>query len=111
VAIYSSGSALAQRLIFATTPCGDLTPFISRFFDTSVGAKGDAASYRRIAAELSRPADRILFVSDVTGELDAARSAGCEVVLCARPGNRPQPPHKHAVVHSFDDIVRRERRT
>ena len=106
LAIYSSGSELAQRLIFATTPYGDLTPFISRFFDTGVGAKADPASYRRIAAGLSRPADRILFISDVTAELDAARSAGCAVLLCVRAGNRPQPPHDHAVIYSFDELSR-----
>ena len=93
VAIYSSGSELAQRLIFGSTADGDLTRFFSRFFDTAVGAKDAPASYRRIAAELGRATDRIVFISDVTTELDAAGSAGCGVILCVRPGNRPQPDH------------------
>ena len=76
VAIYSSGSELAQRLIFGSTAYGDLTRFISRFFDTAVGAKGAPASYRRIAAELGRAPDRLLFISDVTTELDAASAGG-----------------------------------
>jgi 2,3-diketo-5-methylthio-1-phosphopentane phosphatase len=105
VAIYSSGSELAQRLIFGNTAHGDLTPFISRFLDTAVGAKSAAESYRRIAADLARPPDRILFVSDVTTELGAARSAGCQVLLCVRPGNRAQPDHPYSVISTFEEIV------
>jgi 2,3-diketo-5-methylthio-1-phosphopentane phosphatase len=105
IAIYSSGSELAQRLIFGNTPYGDLTPFISRFFDTAVGPKIAAESYRRIAADLVRTPDRILFVSDVTAELDAARSAGCQVLLCVRPGNRPQPDHLYTAISSLEEIL------
>ena len=105
IAIYSSGSVLAQRLIFSTTTHGDLTPFISRFFDTAVGAKSSPDSYRRIAADLGCPPDRMLFVSDVTIELEAARSAGCQVLLCVRPGNRPQPKHSFAEISTFDEIA------
>ena len=35
LAIYSSGSVLAQRLIFSMTDDGDLTPLVSHFFDTT----------------------------------------------------------------------------
>jgi enolase-phosphatase E1 len=105
VAIYSSGSELAQRLIFGTTAHGDLTPFISRFVDTAVGAKIAPESYRRIAADLARQPDRLLFVSDVTTELDAARSAGCQVLLCLRPGNRPQPKNPYTAISTFEEIV------
>jgi enolase-phosphatase E1 len=103
-AIYSSGSELAQRLLFGTTADGDLTPFFTRFFDTAVGAKQDADSYRRIARELGTAPDRVLFVSDVVTELDAAHAAGCQTVLCLRPGNRRQPFHAHRVIESLDGV-------
>jgi enolase-phosphatase E1 len=90
VAIYSSGSELAQRLLFQSTPHGDLTPHLKAFFDTAVGAKIEAASYARIATTLGRPPGEILFVSDVMLELKAAREAGMAVVLSMRPGNPPQ---------------------
>ena len=106
VSIYSSGSELAQRLLFGTTVHGDLTPFISRFFDTSVGSKMSPDSYRRIATELNCATTGMLFVSDVTTELDAARAAGCQVRLCVRPGNRPQAPHSYEVITSFDEVAR-----
>jgi enolase-phosphatase E1 len=91
VAIYSSGSELAQRRLFESVPQGDLTPFISHFFDTRVGAKKDAGSYRAIARALGGSPSDVLFLSDVVSELDAAADAGCHVALTIRPGNTPQP--------------------
>jgi len=105
VAIYSSGSEQAQRLIFSTSSSGDLTGSICRFFDTGVGPKASADSYRRIARELGCAPGEMLFVSDVTRELDAARDAGCQAVLCARPGNPPQAGGVYPVIRSFDEIV------
>src|SRR3954468_1670478 len=43
-AIYSSGSVLAQQLLFRYSEHGDLTPLISAHFDTGVGGKREAAS-------------------------------------------------------------------
>ncbi len=106
IAIFSSGSVLAQQLLFANTTAGDLTRFLDAYFDTTTGAKGDAESYRRIAAALKRPPGEILFLSDVVAELDAAKDAGMATALCVRPG-RPQPQISvHPVIHTFDEIFR-----
>lgn len=105
VAIFSSGSTLAQKLLFAHTEAGDLTRLISDYFDTTTGPKAEAASYRRIASALSLPAPEILFVSDVVAELDSAADAGMQTRLSLRPGNPPQPPDQtHAAVRSFDEV-------
>ena len=101
--IFSSGSVLAQQLLFAHTDAGDLTKFIDQYFDTNVGKKADAASYRRIAEALSLPAEEVLFISDVVAELDAANEAGMETLLSIRPGNPPQEgAEKYRAIHSFD---------
>ena len=105
VAIYSSGSVLAQRLIFGHTPDGDLTPRISQFFDATIGPKREADSYRQIASELHRSPNELLFVSDVHAELTAARAAGFQTMLCVRPGNPEPARDDEATVESFDDIV------
>jgi enolase-phosphatase E1 len=105
IAIYSSGSVLAQRLLFGATPDGDLTPFIAGFFDTAVGAKTSPASYLRIAGGLNHAAAEVLFVSDVAAELDAARAAGCQVLLAERPGNRAAIGAEAETIHSFEEIV------
>ena len=73
--VYSSGSVPAQRLFFGHSDVGDLTGLISGWFDTEVGGKREAGSYRRIVAALGVPAADVLFLSDVVEELDAAREA------------------------------------
>lgn len=103
--IFSSGSVLAQQLLFAHTDAGDLTKFIDQYFDTNVGKKGDAASYRRIAEALNLRAEEVLFISDVIAELDAANEAGMQPLLSIRPGNPPQEPaEKYQAIHSFDNL-------
>jgi enolase-phosphatase E1 len=105
ISIFSSGSALAQKLLFAHTEAGDLTRFISNYFDTTVGSKTDVESYRRIAAALRLPANEVLFISDVVGELDAARAAGMQTLLCVRPGNHSQSfAARYRIIQSFNEI-------
>jgi len=105
VSIFSSGSVLAQKLLFAHTDAGDLTKFISNYFDTGVGKKTHAESYQRIAAALSLAANQILFISDVLDELDAAAEAGMETSLCIRPGNPIQPSSsRHLIIRNFDEL-------
>jgi enolase-phosphatase E1 len=104
IAIYSSGSVLAQRLLFAHSDRGDLTPFVTSYFDTAVGTKRSAESYSRIASSLRLEAGAIVFVSDVDAELEAAREAGCRVVMCVRPGNAATVSSVAPTVDSFDAI-------
>jgi len=105
IAIYSSGSELAQRRLFESTAAGDLTPLIRAFFDTRVGAKVESGSYTKIAQALGQDPASILFVSDVTAELHAARAAGLGVVLSIRPGNAPQPDaHTFPTISSLTEI-------
>lgn len=101
IAIYSSGSVLAQRLLFSTTGYGDLTIFISQYFDTGVGPKRERTSYEHIAAAMALPPGGLLFVSDVIAELEAARSAGMQAVHCIRDGDSVTTDS----VRSFDEII------
>ncbi|HKQ74395.1 MAG TPA: acireductone synthase [Blastocatellia bacterium] len=102
ICIYSSGSALAQQLLFGHTTFGDLTNYIFRYFDTTIGHKVEAGSYRRIAEELQLAPAEIVFISDVVAELDAARETGMNTILAVRPGNKPvEAPLAHPVAHGF----------
>jgi enolase-phosphatase E1 len=105
VAIYSSGSVEAQRLIFGHSSAGDLRPLLSGYFDTRVGAKTAAASYAAIAAAMGVGTDQMLFVSDVVRELNPAREAGCLTRLSLREGNSPVADAEgHLAVRSFAEI-------
>lgn len=105
IAIFSSGSIQAQRNLFANTTAGDLSPFLSGYFDTTTGPKRDAASYRRIAAALARAPQDVLFVSDVVAELDAARAAGMRTALCIRENLPGDASSTHPRVRSFAELA------
>jgi len=117
IAIFSSGSVLAQKLLFAHSHAGDLTPFIAAYFDTTTGAKSDAGSYHRIAAALDCLPGEVAFLSDVVAELDAAREAGMQTALCVRRGpsrhSTRAPCHPvpgparadHIVIHTLDEVL------
>lgn len=105
IAIFSSGSVLAQKLIFGHSTAGDLTPYISAYFDTTTGPKREAESYRKIAETLKFPPVEILFVSDIVEELDAAKEAGMETLLSIRDGNASVVNKgKHAATENFTEL-------
>jgi enolase-phosphatase E1 len=103
VAIYSSGSVEAQRLLFRYSIFGDLTPYIANYFDTRTGPKLESASYIAIASAMNVVPQESLFFSDSVRELDAARAAGCGTRLMVRPGNAPiNDAHGHPIIASLD---------
>ncbi len=108
--VYSSGSVPAQRLLFAHSTAGDLTPLFSGYFDTEVGGKRETRSYRNIVDQLGIDAGDVVFLSDVVEELDAARDAGLATVLVDRREDYAEPrlgeaTHGHTRVTSFADIT------
>jgi len=108
--VYSSGSVPAQRLFFGHSDAGDLTTLFSGWYDTEMGGKRDAQSYRNIVESIGIPAGEILFLSDVVEELDAAREAGLQTVLIDRLEDYPTPrtgdaTHGHMRTQTFTDVA------
>lgn len=104
IAIFSSGSVLAQKLLFGHSTAGDLTPYIDGYFDTTTGPKREAPSYGAIAKAMGVQVTRVLFISDVAMELDAARNTGMQTALMVRAGmERPANEH-HCPISSFDEL-------
>ncbi|UVO55373.1 acireductone synthase [Sphingomonas sp. SUN039] len=98
LAVFSSGSVAAQKLIFGHSDQGDLSPLFSGWFDTTTGPKREALSYLMIADALGvSPAD-MLFLSDIAAENDAAKAAGMRAMLIDREGGAGD-------IASFADIV------
>lgn len=113
VYIYSSGSVLAQKLLFGFSTEGDLTPLLDGYFDTGIGPKREAESYRKIISEIpplqvpfgegvrgGGPED-ILFLSDIEPEVAAAREAGMGAALVVRGAGQSDWPR---MVCDFTEI-------
>ena len=96
--VFSSGSVAAQKLIFAHSVAGDLTPLFSGYFDTTTGPKREAASYVKIAKSIDIPPKNILFLSDTRQEVDAARAAGMDVRLIDRQSRAGD-------ISNFDEVL------
>ena len=63
-----------------------------------------SSSYENIANNLCVDASEILFLSDVTEELDAAKTAGMGTGLLIRPGNKPAGNNEHIAYHDFNTL-------
>jgi len=103
VAIFSSGSVPAQKLIFGHSDHGDLTGSLAAYFDTTTGPKAEAESYRRIAAALGEEPKDVLFVSDAFAEVEAAREAGMQTAQAVRSDTLPGA-RSHRLVTTFDRL-------
>ena len=102
--VFSSGSVRAQKLLFAHTDYGDLTPLFSGYFDTNIGSKREADSYHKIAAAIGSAPEETLFLSDIREELDAARAAGMQTIWLVRDG-AVDPESAHRQARNFDGII------
>lgn len=100
--VYSSGSVHAQKLLFKYTSEGDLSNLFSGYFDTNVGNKKEAESYRHIASAINLSPSDILFLSDVTEELEAAAKAGMQTYLLIRDSVKNSEQYRTA--HTFSEI-------
>ncbi len=101
--VYSSGSVGAQKLLFGHSDAGDLTPLFSGYFDTNIGHKREAASYRNIAEDIGISATEMLFLSDVAEELDAAAEAGMQTFQLVRDDKVVAGTHR--IAHDFDEVL------
>lgn len=102
--IYSSGSVEAQRQMFSYSEAGNLTVFLSGYFDTTTGMKRDAASYAKIASATGFAAAEILFLSDIVEELEAAQAVGMQTCLLLREGAQPKAGYSGAKAVDFGEV-------
>lgn len=100
--VFSSGSIAAQKLLFGHSIFGDLTIFFQNYFDTTTGGKRDIETYEKIVVELGLDSNTILFLSDITEELEAADKAGMQTCQLVRQGTEVNWKNN---VSSFEQII------
>ena len=105
--IYSSGSVEAQKLLFKYSTSGDLSSYITDYFDTKVGHKQEPKSYENILNQINFEGNNVLFLSDIPNELFAAKHAGIQTLLLRRPNNyeiSEDDKSRLSIVDNFDEI-------
>jgi len=105
LSVYSSGSVAAQQLLYGHSQEGDVRDLFSHWFDTRIGPKQEASSYRRILEMLGCSAAQVLFISDAIGELQAADAAGLQVLFSDREGNPQRDPGRFPTISRLDQLV------
>lgn len=126
--MYSSGSAESQKQVFSKSVEGDLSQYVSNYFDLSVGPKTESESYKKIVEKLAVKPEEIVFITDliegklqcsmfqlesrlilliIFAEAKAAKSAGFSTALVAREGNPklPEESKEFTVISSFKEIT------
>jgi enolase-phosphatase E1 len=104
LAVYSSGSVAAQKLLYQYSNAGDLSPCFEYWFDTHQGSKQAMASYITICDMMHTIPNQVLFISDSQAELEAAQAAGLQVVCSDRPGNAPSGITQLRSIQDFSSI-------
>lgn len=105
--IYSSGSVDAQKLLFKYSTAGDLQKYITGYFDTKIGPKTADQSYINILNEIGARGDEVLFLSDMTTELQSAMNVGINVIILDRKDSPPlsqDARRRFKVLQTFDEI-------
>jgi methionine salvage enolase-phosphatase E1 len=107
--IYSSGSRLAQRLLFGHCTAGDLRTYLHGFFDTTsgpkVGGPGTAAAAAAAAAvAVAAVAAGAGAVAGVTAARHASDALSNPSLRCSCP-NAPSPPPPQVEAASYKEIA------
>ncbi|RNA43857.1 enolase-phosphatase E1 [Brachionus plicatilis] len=102
--IYSSGSVEAQKLLFSYSDKGNLLKYFSGHFDTNVGLKTESQSYLNILNSLGKSGEKVLFLTDLVREAEAATQAGINVCVLRREDNPDKERKQFDCVNSFDEI-------
>ncbi len=105
VGIYSVDDVDSQISLFKYTSLGDLTPYVSHYFDLKIGAKTDSESYVNIARAIKVQPKKIAFFTDGLEEAEAAKKAGLRTIVVRRPGSKAHSMHLHESVMDFSSLM------
>lgn len=94
--VYSSAPVEVQKLFLKYSELGDLTPYLSVYFDPEIGPKTELESYQKIARKLGLDASEVLFLSDLSEEIEAAAKAGMKVTQVYRDGVPAKTMHTYS---------------
>ena len=104
LAVYSSGSVPAQKLLYGHCQAGNITSLFQHWFDTKTGIKQAKESYLTIAKSMGTAPSDVLFISDALQELEAADAAGMKTLFRDREGNPARDAGRFAKISDYSRL-------
>ena len=104
LAVYSSGSVPAQKLLYGHCQVGNITSLFQHWFDTKTGIKQAKESYLTIAKSMGTAPSDVLFISDALQELEAADAAGMKTLFSDREGNPARDAGRFAKISDYSRL-------
>ena len=104
LAVYSSGSVPAQKLLYGHCQAGNITSLFQHWFDTKTGIKQAKESYLTIAKSMGTAPSDVLFISDALQELEAADAAGMKTLFSDREGNPARDAGRFAKISDYSRL-------
>ena len=104
LAVYSSGSVPAQKLLYGHCQAGNITSLFQHWFDTKTGIKQAKESYLTIAQSMGTAPSDVLFISDALQELEAADAAGMKTLFSDREGNPARDAGRFAKISDYSRL-------
>ena len=104
LAVYSSGSVPAQKLLYGHCQVGNITSLFQHWFDTKTGIKQAKESYLTIAKSMGTAPSDVLFISDALQELEAADAAGMKTLFSDREVNPARDAGRIAKISDYSRL-------
>ena len=104
IVIFSSVESEMCRKLLSNTSDGDITSYLSEYYDEKNGNSKDKQSYIKIAQNLNVDTKDILYVVDYGQSAKSCKQAGGQSLLIARPNNRRIRKHYLIKINKIDSL-------
>lgn len=102
IGVYAYKSLESTKMMLRHSRYGNLNPYLTHYFDQSVGEKYHVSTYQKIEREVKVAAKDILFLSSSELALNTAKAAGMKTLQLQRLG--VQPSYKHRSITDISQI-------
>ncbi len=102
IGVYASKPLEAIKMMFCHTRYGNLSPYLSHYFDQEMGEKYHVSTYQKVERLVGIPSKDILFLSASELALNTAKMAGLKTLQLQRVGVKPS--YKHRCIRDISQI-------
>lgn len=105
IGTFSKYDVDSQIELFKNTNLGDMTQYISHYFDLKIGMKNDSESYINLSRTIKTQPKKITFITGTIAAADAAKKAGFRTIVVKRLGSKAHGLHLHESITDFYSLI------